>query len=249
MIERPGEKQFVQTESGNYALWRCGKGPLVVLLHGWPVTSYHWRYLISHLSSSGFETIAFDLKGLGESVSANQIFDKPSLANEVWDLLSKIGKRDQCHIIGHDWGGSVALAMAALQTKRVLSVVVEEEVAPGLEVSLTSNSAECYPTWHGAFHRTNLPEQVLSGKEREYISFFLNLRFKASEFPPEDREYYLTRYLTPEKTRAAMEYYRSYSADSSFYQALRNKRIECPTLGIGGEFGMGSAVLRSLSLA
>jgi pimeloyl-ACP methyl ester carboxylesterase len=246
MQEVLGQKKFVQTPNGNYAVWQRGKGPLVLLLHGWPVTSYHWRYLVPYLSASGFETIAIDLKGLGESTSRDAIFDKPSLAQDLWTVISHLkSKHAPCYIVGHDWGGSMAIAIAALNPGKVAGLVVEDEVAPGIEIPLTAESAIHYPTWHGGFHRSQISELLIEGREESYINFFLDLRFRRDLLSIEDRKRYLSYYMTKEKTANAMAYYRAYSIDAAFYRSLVDKKLELPGLTIAGRYGMGASVLQS----
>ena len=102
-----------------------GTGRPVVLLHGWPDSSYLWRNQIQFLVKNGFRSIAPDLRGLGHS-------DRPegvaaySLPNAVSDLVGildvlGIGIAD---IVGHDWGAAIAWFTAMAHPDRVNKLVV-----------------------------------------------------------------------------------------------------------------------------
>jgi len=248
-MEALGKKQHWDGTDGRYVYWSRGKGPLVVLLHGWPVSSFHWRYLCPFLDSLGFETLAIDLKGLGESSYFDMVFEKEKLANSLLALLSNERRDDRpFSLVGHDWGGSIAIAMAAIVPRRVSKLVIEEELAPGLEVPLEGQGQTRYPSWHGAFHRSvGLPEDLLKGKEDRYIGFFLDLRHDTASLSKDDRETYLKLYRSEKKTVAGMAYYRTLSADRVFFQSIETKKLRLPSLALGGVSAMGSSVGASLS--
>jgi pimeloyl-ACP methyl ester carboxylesterase len=90
-----------------------GKGPLVVLCHGWPELSYSWRHQIPALAAAGFHVVAPDMRGYGgtsapQEISAYSIFDN---VGDMVGLVQAIGEKHAV-IIGHDWGAPVAWASA-----------------------------------------------------------------------------------------------------------------------------------------
>jgi len=102
-----------------------GSGKPVLLLHGWPDSSYLWRHQIPFLVANGFRAIAPDLRGFGRS-------DRPegvaaySLLNAVADavgLLDALGI-DAADIVAHDWGAGVAWLTATARPNRVRRLVV-----------------------------------------------------------------------------------------------------------------------------
>jgi pimeloyl-ACP methyl ester carboxylesterase len=52
-----------------------GKGPLVVLCHGWPELSYSWRHQIPTLAEAGFHVVAPDMRGFGQSSAPSSLSD------------------------------------------------------------------------------------------------------------------------------------------------------------------------------
>ncbi|MDG2212473.1 MAG: alpha/beta hydrolase [Verrucomicrobiota bacterium] len=94
-----------------------GKGPLVVMIHGFPDYWYTWRHQMETLAED-HQVVAIDMRGYNKS-------DKPK-DKEQYDMKFLIGdvlavvkhfKKEKATIVGHDWGGAVAwgVAMAAPQ--------------------------------------------------------------------------------------------------------------------------------------
>ena len=229
---------------GSYCYWVRGEGPLVVLLHGWPVTSYHWRYLIPALNKSGYQTVAIDLKGLGDSSFVRGSLTKKVIAEEIISLLlSDFPKVKQYAVIGHDWGGAIAFAMAALDAKRIKSLIIEEEILPGVTATIPEPGSHRYPTWHGAFHReVGLAEGMIEGKESVYISYFLKLRAKPESLSKSVKDRYVAAYSKKGKTKIGLGYYRTRKEDFAFFKKLTQSKLKVPTLAIGGKFAIGAAV-------
>jgi pimeloyl-ACP methyl ester carboxylesterase len=96
-----------ETSGGALAYHDEGSGPAVVLLHGYPLTSYIWRGLIPALASR-HRVIAPDLLGLGASEKpASAALDIRAQAGYVGELLSQLGI-DRVALIGHSTGGGIA---------------------------------------------------------------------------------------------------------------------------------------------
>ena len=88
-----------------------GEGFPVLLLHGWPQTSYMWRHLYPYLVKNGFNVIMPDLPGLGKS-SAPKSFDKKTIASYIQVFIHDFLGFDKIFIIGHDWGGPISFSYA-----------------------------------------------------------------------------------------------------------------------------------------
>ena len=101
----------------------------VVLLHGWPVTEKHWQGLLPRLRGSGFAPISVALPGLGKPAESAASFRKSDLADRLGDDLNKRGLT-RFSLVGHDWGGSVAIFLAAAMPQAVNAIVIEEEILP-----------------------------------------------------------------------------------------------------------------------
>jgi pimeloyl-ACP methyl ester carboxylesterase len=101
-----------------------GKGPLVILLHGFPQCWYLWRHQIDPLVEAGFKVAVPDQRGYGgsdrpEPVEAYNIIE---LTNDVAGLATALG-HERFIVVGHDWGAPVAWHTALLHAERVRAVV------------------------------------------------------------------------------------------------------------------------------
>jgi pimeloyl-ACP methyl ester carboxylesterase len=120
------ERNFQQIKTNGITLRTVveGKGPLVILLHGFPQCWYLWRHQIDPLVEAGFQVAVPDQRGYGgsdrpASVEAYNIIE---LTNDVAGLASALG-HEQFIVVGHDWGTAPAWHAALLYPKRVRAVV------------------------------------------------------------------------------------------------------------------------------
>jgi pimeloyl-ACP methyl ester carboxylesterase len=84
---------------------------VVVLLHGVPQTSHEWRHVIPRLAPR-YRVIAPDLRGLGDTSRPPSGYDKKTVAADVWRLVHEHLGIDRFFLVGHDWGGPTAFALA-----------------------------------------------------------------------------------------------------------------------------------------
>src|ERR1700682_949055 len=90
-----------------------GEGPLIVLLHGFPEFWYSWRHQIPVLAERGFHVLAPDMRGYNESDKPRgaESYGMEALTDDVCGLIGHAGEA-RAHVVGHDWGGAVAWALA-----------------------------------------------------------------------------------------------------------------------------------------
>lgn len=91
---------------------------LVLLLHGWPESGAMWDRLAPLLADAGYRVAAPDLKGFGRSDAPRDGYDPETLADETAQLIRSLHVR-KAVVVGHDWGGAVALATAFRHPGRV----------------------------------------------------------------------------------------------------------------------------------
>jgi pimeloyl-ACP methyl ester carboxylesterase len=101
-----------------------GKGPLVVLCHGFPESWYSWRHQLEGLAAAGFHAVAPDMRGYGKSDRPEAI-DQYTILHMVGDLVGLLDALDSptAVIVGHDWGATVAWHAALLRPDRFRAVV------------------------------------------------------------------------------------------------------------------------------
>ncbi|CAN5919293.1 alpha/beta hydrolase [soil metagenome] len=93
-----------------------GRGPLVLLCHGWPELAYSWRHQMSALAGAGYRVVAPDMRGYGGSSVPHDIgaYSIAALVGDMVGLVAALGETRAC-IIGHDWGANVAWAAALMR--------------------------------------------------------------------------------------------------------------------------------------
>jgi pimeloyl-ACP methyl ester carboxylesterase len=93
-----------------------GDGPLVLLIHGFPETSYAWRHQLPALASAGYRAVALDVRGYGRSSKPANIKDyrKVELVDDAAGLVGALGATTAA-VIGHDWGSLIAANAALLE--------------------------------------------------------------------------------------------------------------------------------------
>lgn len=108
-----------------------GVGLPVVMLHGVPVWSFSFRGLIDQLRSD-VRCIAADMPGFGLSLASTDFPYTPAAQEDVLSVLLDQLELDRFILMGHDWGGPLALRLALRHPDRVVGLVIENTWAwPG----------------------------------------------------------------------------------------------------------------------
>jgi pimeloyl-ACP methyl ester carboxylesterase len=211
----------------------AGAGEPVVLLHGWPSTWYEWRHVIPLLATR-HRVIAPDLRGLGDSSRPVDGYDKKTMAADIRELLSDTLGLTTWHLVGHDWGGPVAFALAAAHPQAIRTLSILDVTPPGIGPDFSQGGKR----WHHAFHMTpDLPEALVRGREREYLGWFYeSFSWQRGAFGAADIEEYLRTYTQPGALRAGFALYRNMPDDAADNRALLEAglRLTMPVLAVGG---------------
>lgn len=229
----------------------AGSGPPLVLLHGWPQTWYEWRHVITPLAKH-YTVIAPDLRGLGDSSRPPTGYDKKTVANDIWQLMSLELDHQSFDLVGHDWGGPTAFALAAAHPDAVKSLTIVDVVIPGDGGDFSEGGRR----WHHQFHITpDLPEALIAGRERVYLQwFYQTFACRPDAIDDAALDEFVRTYSQPGALRAGFNFYRAIGQDAKDNAALlaTGFRLPMPVLAIGGGTsyphgrGRGSAVEESM---
>ena len=101
------------------------RGPVVILLHGFPQTPHCWHRVAPALAAAGLRVLLPALRGAAPGVRPDDddAYTLSRTVDDVVAVLDEAGAR-AAHLVGHDWGGLVAWAAAAQLPERVLSLLV-----------------------------------------------------------------------------------------------------------------------------
>jgi pimeloyl-ACP methyl ester carboxylesterase len=110
------QHRFVETNGIRMHVAEQGRGPLVVLCHGFPESWYSWRHQISALAAAGYRVVAPDQRGYGQTSAPEPVeaYDLCHLAGDIVGLVYALGETEAI-IAGHDWGAAVAWTCALLR--------------------------------------------------------------------------------------------------------------------------------------
>ena len=117
-----------------------GKGPLVVMIHGFPDFWYSWRDQMQALSKD-YQVVAIDQRGynLSDKPKGVENYDMRLLVGDVAAVVKHL-KRDKAIIVGHDWGGIVAWTFAMMLPDMTEKLVILNLPHPrGLNRELANN--------------------------------------------------------------------------------------------------------------
>ncbi len=112
-----------------------GSGPVVVLLHGWPVDSRSWEPQLHPLLQAGFRVVMYDRRGFGRSSRPTTGYDFDTLAADLDTVLTHLDLRDVA-LVGFSLGtGELARYVGKHGTERLASCVFIESLAPSFAKS------------------------------------------------------------------------------------------------------------------
>ena len=132
----------VSANGARFHLVEAGSGPLVLLLHGFPMYWYTWRTLVPQLAEAGYRAVAIDLRGYGGSDKTPHGYDPLSLATDILGVVRSLGARDAV-VVGHGWGGLLAWTLARTNPDVVRAIAPVSMPHPNvLREALLRNGAQ-----------------------------------------------------------------------------------------------------------
>ncbi|MFI5841393.1 alpha/beta fold hydrolase [Catenuloplanes sp. NPDC051500] len=220
-----------------------GSGPAVVLLHGIPKTSYHWRHLIPRLTAH-HTVVAADLRGLGDSAHPADGYDSATMADDIAALMAHLGHSSYA-VIGEDWGAVIGYQLAARHRGAVTGLVFAEALFPGFgfeqHTTLSPENVEGLFLWHlGFYFQPDVPEMLIAGHERELITYMIkNERIFPDTATPDAVEEYVRCYSQPGGIRAMLAVYRAMLVDAAQNREAARQPLDVPVLALGGDAFIG----------
>jgi pimeloyl-ACP methyl ester carboxylesterase len=213
-----------------------GKGPAVVLLHGFGETGDMWAPLAAQLVPD-HTVIVPDLRGIGLSSRPAAGYDKKTQGEDIAGVLDvlKIGKID---LVTHDIGNMVGYAFAAQHPDRVAKFILMDAPLPG--VGPWDDLIRSHKVWHFSFYGPDA-ERLVKRRERIYLDRFWNeFSFDPKNFREALRKHYAKLYARPGAMHAAFEQFKAFDQDAIDNKAFVAKgKLTMPVLAVGGEKSYG----------
>ncbi len=186
-----------------------GKGPLIVMIHGFPDFWYTWRKQMDVLSGR-YRVVAVDQRGydLSDRPQGIEQYSMPLLVNDIGAVIRSEG-RSNAVIVGHDWGGAVAWTLAMTHPDWVQALVILNLPHPsGIQREIRNNPQQRKNSEYAFNFQKPGAEKTLSSERlagwvkddaarAHYIEAFNRSDFEAM------LNYYRANYPRPDQDNAA----------------------------------------------
>lgn len=241
-LPKGAQSGFAQVNGIQMHYVRMGKGPLLILLHGWPQTWYEWRQVMPMLAEK-FTVVAPDLRGLGLSEKTRSGYDKHTIADDIAALIRHLDG-GRAFVVGHDMGGKAAYVLGLIHPELVAKLVLVDCMPPGTENMDSAKGG----MWHYGFHMAaDFPEMLTKHREREYISAQIKQwAHRKQAITPQAIDEYTKHYARPGGMTAGFNYYRALLDDAQFVAAYADKKFSMPILAIAGRHGVSEKLSKAL---
>ena len=246
------KKKFVKVNKGKIFCRVGGKGPPLLLLHGYPQSHVMWHKTATELSKS-FTIIIADLRGYGSSFvlksdSKHVNYSKREMAKDMAQLMDKLGFK-KFFIAGHDRGGRVAHRLARDFRKKVIAMSVLD-ICPTLDMyeQTEKNFAKAYFHWFFLIQPKWLPERMIESDPKKWMKSCLDKWSGNSKFGKAEA-IYLKAFKQPKRIHATCEDYRaSASIDLEHDKKDRKKLLTIPIQVLWGKQGVVGKQFNSLKI-
>jgi epoxide hydrolase 4 len=224
----------------------AGSGKLLLFLHGFPEFWYAWRNQLAEFGRD-FMAVAPDMRGYNLSSKPAEVekYDIRLLTGDVVGLVRHLGAK-ACCLVGHDWGGAVAWAVAIAAPQVVEKLVIVNAPHPAvfdreLRENPEQQQASQYMLW---FQNPQVEEIISANNFHQFQEGILGALLRQGIFSEADRQAYLNAWSQPGALTGGLNYYRAgkigppgASPARSFLSRgeLPSLEVSVPTLVIWGE--------------
>lgn len=204
--------RFLEANGVRLHLVEEGEGPTLLFLHGFPEFWYGWKAQLAEFGRD-HHAVAVDMRGynLSEKPEAVSAYAVPELVADVKDLLAQLSPDRPAVLVGHDWGGVVAWAFAALHPQALSKLVILNAPHPTVFArELASNPLQQKASAYVSLFRSPRAEAALGGVPGAAV--FEN-SVRPDCFTAADRAAYLEAWSQPGALTAGLNYYRAMPVD------------------------------------
>lgn len=250
------QQETIRHEELSFSALSMGEGPLVLCLHGFPDNAHSYRQQLPVLANAGYRAVSLTLRGYEPSSQpALADYSQQSIAGDVIACIEQLSA-DKAHLIGHDWGASIAYQAAALAPERFVSLTTMAVPHSGRFV----NEAIRYPkqlrlSWYMAFFQLRgIAEYAVARNDYQFIRKLWRDWSPGWDIPEDALHDVVQTFKQPGVLKAALSYYREALAPSAFTPSARAAarfQVAVPTLALTGEIDgcIDSEVFQAMMLA
>ena len=208
-------------------------GSPVVLVHGWPESWWAFRKLIPLLAET-HRVFAVDLRGFGDSSTADSGYDHATAAKDLHHLVRHLGA-GPVHFLCQDASGGPGFRFAATHPDEVLSFIAVETTLVGYGLESFADVAHG-GSWHVGFLGTpGIPTLLLPGRERDLLAGWAYPMMTAvkGSVTEDDLDEFTRTYARQDGWRGTEGLYHSIFTDDGQTRALAEKQpLTVPVLTV-----------------
>jgi len=246
-----------------------GRGPLVLMVHGFPESWYSWRHQLGPIAEAGFTACAMDVRGYGGSDKPHPVeaYAMEAMIGDVAGLIEALSPGQPAVLIGHDWGAPIVWNTALARPDRVRAVaglsvpylgVPTRSFMDFIDAVFTSRGKFFYQAY---FQAEGVAEAEMQADVRGALRKFyyaiggdapdgtwptdkttehtlLDGLIDPDPFPAwltaADIDYYVGEFKRS-GFRGPLNRYRNHDRDFAYLKGFAGRKIEQPSLFIGGE--------------
>jgi pimeloyl-ACP methyl ester carboxylesterase len=214
-----------------------GKGPAVVMLHGFGDTGDMWAPVAAVLIHN-HTVVVPDLRGMGLSSHPEGGYDKKTQARDIAQVMDKLNI-DKADFVTHDIGNMVGYAFAAQFPARATRWVMIDAPLPG--IGPWDDILRSPALWHFNFRGPDA-ERLVKGRERIYLDRFWNeLSANPKAIDEATRRHYVKLYARPGAIHSAFNQFGAFTQDAIDNKALAaNGKLTMPVLALGADHSFGA---------
>jgi pimeloyl-ACP methyl ester carboxylesterase len=220
-----------------------GSGPVLILMHGWPMTWWEWHTVMPGLAKT-HTVIAFDLPGLGNStIPTNFDYTTASTATLLHDAVTALGFSN-VSVLAHDLGVGIGYAYARLYPQQVSRLMVLESELNGYGLEAVFPNS-----FHFGLNMQPAPttEDIINNTEAEqaYLNYLYDFAAKPGAITVQDKSIWYGAYSCPANRTAGYNYYRAMPQDATWDTSTNTAPLTIPVAAMGGEDSFQTAVATS----
>jgi pimeloyl-ACP methyl ester carboxylesterase len=185
--------------------------PLVLLLHGFASSMYAWRAQVPALAAAGYYAVAPSQRGYSPEARPDPTrfdnYDFEKLVGDAMDIASACCGNSRFHLVGHDWGGSLAWAIADRYPARLASLTIlsrPHPVAFNKALAMPDGDQARRSQHHQAFLEPDAVARVLADNAR-----WLRERWTRQGSPGAAQRQHLAIIGNSDAMTAALAWYRA----------------------------------------